>query len=348
MFLPCRPCCGDFCGPGADPKDEGTWVPSGTWYSGVTWTYVPNPGDESGETWFFYGASNSSKPGGGATPEEQQDWGNPCNWWSGKSTPPNDTLSVLRALKDRATRFPPPSAVVHFYTPVTTSSVGPQTIKAGYFWSGSVTPIGPVASLIGESTLTATGTVYGVSTGFIFRNTNSSYLAGNIEESTINGGATFFRYTENSSNSVVNDGAVFMLSGSRNSGTVNAGATFLDGAENHGTINGGALFDGSAIGNPPLNYGTVEGGADFVTGINFDYGIVNGGATFSSFSRNHEHGLVNGGAVFNDTSYSLRAVGNFYDTPCSRKFVAHPTDIPTCNGTAPAGCDNVADTCGCG
>jgi hypothetical protein len=345
MFLPCRPCCGDFCGPGTDPKDEGTWVPSGVWPN-VSWSFVPNPGDESGETWFFYGSENSSSLNGPATVEEQQDWGNPCNWWSVKSTAPNITSSIAVNLRDRASRFPPSSAVVHFYSSVTTSRVGPQTIKAGYFWSGAVTVIGPVASLIGNSTLTATGTVYGLSTGTRFSNSNSSFLAGNTEESTINGGATFVGYTTNTSNSVVDGGAVFDFN-ALNSGTVNGGADFFNGGKNYGTINGGALFDGS-IGFAPVNYGIINDGADFIASINWDYATVNGGATFSDFSRNFENGLVNGGAVFNDTSCSRRTVGNFYDTPCSRKFVAHPTDIPTCNGTAPAGCDNVADTCGCG
>ncbi len=79
-------------------------------------------------------------------------------------------------------------------------------------------------------------------------------------------------------------------------------------------------------------------------------GQVNSGAVFNNNSVNGAAGTVNGGATFNDAACSERTVGSFANCPGpnERIFVAHLTDLPTCNGTAPDGCANAADTCGCG
>ena len=435
MFLPCKPCCGDTCGvqdrPYTDPKDEGTWVPSGTWtgVGGVTWTFTPNPGDESGETWFFYGSINSSKPGGGATIAEQRDWGNLCNWYSSKSSTPSSTssLTTTTVLNKRATRLPPTTAVVHIYSPVNATTVGPRTVKNAYFWGSG--------RLAGASELTATSPAHDSNGGAVFNGIASTAMAGTEDGSTVNGGATFNVWSNNGAGAVVNGGAVFnggistdvrgynygVVNGGAvfnrrawNNGTsilysavVNGGAVFNDSSNNRGTVNGAAVFNDAAFNSSQyaeVNDGaeffdssrnrlsaTVNGGAIFWSGSLNEIsatvnggavfhnssknsggsngpGFVNGGATFNDTSENigtvndggtfngssknksigGAVGTVNGGAVFNDSACSERAVGNFLASPCARKWVAHPTDLPTCNGTAPDGCANFNDKCGCG
>jgi len=104
FFWECFPCCQGGCGvadskPRTDPANEGTWTPSGTWDSvgGVTWTFNANPGDDSGETWFFFGSASTSKVGGGATLAERQDWGNP--WQNDKI---GETSAIGTATKPQA------------------------------------------------------------------------------------------------------------------------------------------------------------------------------------------------------------------------------------------------------
>ena len=295
MFLPCLPCCGDDCPddgkPRTNPATEGTWVPSGSWDTSVSWTFVPNTTGSGGETWFFYGSAATSKKGGGASPSEIRDWDNLCNWYSSKTTAPNDISNLPNDLDKRANTFPPSGAIVHFYQQLVIPSPGTKTVQFGYLWSGAL--------LVG-STLSATGTAFDSSAGFIVASNNSGTL---------------------------NNGAKFILTGTNN-GTVNDGAVFLDSSVNSfgDIINGGAEFHDSSE-----NIGTVNGGAEF-----FDTSI------------NNALGTVNGGAIFNDSACSERTTGSFFAVPCTRKFVAHPTDLPTCNGTAPAGCDNASDTCRCG
>jgi hypothetical protein len=257
----------------------------------VSWTFVPNTTGSGGETWFFYGSAATSKKGGGASPSEIRDWDNLCNWYSSKTTAPNDISNLPNDLDKRANTFPPSGAIVHFYQQLVIPSPGTKTVQFGYLWSGAL--------LVG-STLSATGTAFDSSAGFIVASNNSGTL---------------------------NNGAKFILTGTNN-GTVNDGAVFLDSSVNSfgDIINGGAEFHDSSE-----NIGTVNGGAEF-----FDTSI------------NNALGTVNGGAIFNDSACSERTTGSFFAVPCTRKFVAHPTDLPTCNGTAPAGCDNASDTCGCG
>jgi hypothetical protein len=341
----CSPCCG--CGvadgkPRTDPKDEGTWVPSGTWRGagGVTWTFTANPGDESGETWFFYGSPSTSRVGGGATIQEVRDWRNLCNWYSNKTTSPSDTSSLTTVLDKRATRLPPDTAVVHVYSELSTYLNGPETAKNVYFWStGSLffdnaRFLGLGAGL--ESELTATSPAYDSAGGVVFNN-----LFAQVEgDAIINGGATFNNNTLN--NGVVNGGATF--NSSTNAGVVNDGAVFFGTSVNaSSTVNDGATFNDNSVN----DVGTVNGGATFNNNT-LNNGVVNGGATFNDNSVNETTGTVNGGATFNDAACTKRFVGSFFASPCTRKFVAHPTDLPTCNGTAPDGCANAADTCGCG
>lgn len=319
FFFPGCLCCDQGCSiadgkPRTNPANEGTWVPSGTWGTGVTWTFQANPGDDSGETWFFYGSTATSNPGGFATLEQRQDWGNICNWYSSKTTSPSVTSGLPGGFDKRATSLPPESAVVHVYSSVSTSLTGPQTIKSCYVWDG-------VSIVDGE--LTATGQAHDSNGGFVFVDANNF--------GTLNGGATF---TDGSMN-VVNAGS---------SGIVNDGATFLTGAVNDSEVNGAATFYDSSYND---SLGVVNDGAVFNdTATNL--GTINDGAVFNDTSKNTFLGTVNGGAAFNDAACSERTTGNFFATPCTRKFVAHPTDLPTCNGTAPDGCANSADTCGCG
>lgn len=418
----CSPCCGTSnpCGGSksyTDPKDEGTWVPSGSWPS-VTWTFQANPGDESGNTWFFFGSASSSKAGGGATVAERQDWGNLCNWYSASSHSPGTvggTNATTRLIR-RATVLPTSGAIIHVYSTLNTGSA--RTVATAYFHESQLTS---------GSTLTSTTAAHGTTLKTVFLNGSSNsgtitggamfgagasdsdnrnnsgatvndgaeFLQTSRNQGTVSGGFTFKNSTLNDTSGTVNGGGTFSdgaynagtasggatfngtnLSG--NDGTVNGGATFNGNRFNNGTVNNGATFNSNAINNfsgsvngggtfnnASQNYGvvndsatfantssnisgaTVNGGATF-NGDTRNSGTVNGGATFNSTSRNIGIATVNGGATFNDAACSTRIVGSFVATPCTRKFVAHPTDLPTCNGTAPNGCANIGDTCGCG
>ena len=330
----CSPCCGCGVADGkerTDPKDEGTWVPSGTWrgVGGVTWSFTANPGDESGEMWFFYGSSSTSKVGGNASTAEQQDWGNLCNWYSNKLSSPSVTFFSSAEMTKRATRLPPETAVVHVYTSVSTVATGPQTVKAIYFWG--------LGDLLVNSEITTTASAHDSVAGAVFNSLNSG---------TVNNGATFIGPSNNTASGVINDGATFN-DNTFNGGTVNGGATFNGSfCSNSGTVNGGATFnDFTQCFSPGVN-----GGATFNGNSSHVSGVINGGATFNDNSRygfGGSFGNVNDGATFNDAACSTRVVGTS-GPPCTRKFVAHPTDLPTCNGTAPNGCFTPAATCGCG
>lgn len=350
FFFECFPCC-EGCGvadgkPRTDPANEGTWVPSGTWrgVGGVTWSFTANPGDDSGETWFFFGSASTSKVGGGATTAEIQDWWNICNWYSNKTTSPDNNSSLATVLNKRATRLPPETAVVHLYGFVDTSSLGPATVKNSYQWNGR---------FVSTAEVTTTSAAHDGPYGFVFATSNEGVVNGgalfvntiageeNAFGATVNGGAIFYK---GGNYGVLNDSAEF-YGVSQNFGTANGGVDFYDSSDNSfgGIVNGGAVFYDSS-GNAA---GTVNGGATFNDNSN-NSGTVNDGATFNGTSTNQQFATVNGGATFNDSACSTRTVGNFFATPCTRKFVAHPTDLPTCNGTAPDGCANSADTCGCG
>ena len=399
----CSPCCGG-CGvadgkPRTDPKDEGTWMPSGTWrgVGGVTWSFTANPGDESGETWFFYGSASTSRIGGNASIAERQDWYNICNWYSNKTTSPSTTSGLPTAFDKRATRLPPANAVVHIYTTVTTSSQGAATVKTAYGWSGALT--GATLHLSG-SEITTTQAAHDASGGFLFfgpvdtqrfDNFGTVHGGGTFAKwarnwGTINNGAQFFSSTQNFG--TVNDGAEFDGANANNAGgIVNGGATFSGTTSffsrnfNYGTINGGAVFDDYGLNDDTPTVGVVNGGATFndnsgnggtvndgstfnnssvndgtgtvndgstFNNSSVNNGTVNDGSTFNDSSRNGIFGTVNGGATFNGAACSTRTTGDFFATPCTRKFVAHPTDLPTCNGTAPNGCFTPQATCGCG
>ena len=376
VLFPGCPCCGSGCEvadskPRTDPANEGTWVPSGTWRGagGVTWAFTANPGDDSGETWFFYGSASTSKAGGGATGFEQQDWGNICNWYSNKTTSPSTTTGLPSAFDKRAARLPPVDAVVHIYTPVNTFfTVGPQTVQYAYFWA--------LSSFISGSEITSTAAAHDSVRGAVFNDSsiNQGIVNGgavfndsSFNVGTVNGGAVFNDISKNSGSGlvsssnlgIVNGGAVFNDS-SENFAIVNGGAVFNDSSNNLNEVNGGAVFNdtsdnrfsssvngGAVFNDSSDNLGIVNGGAVFNHSSN-NFDTVNGGATFNDSSKHTEFATVNGGAVFNDAACSERKTGSFFSVPCDRKFVAHPTDLPTCNGSAPDGCASSADTCGCG
>ena len=348
---PCSPFCYScqFCDylPRTDPRGEGTWVPSGSWASGdVTWTFSANPGDDSGETWYFYGSLFTSDVF--KTDYDEQDFANPCNWYSSKTTSPSEGGAPFDMDK-RSSTLPPTDAVIHVYSPISTAKSGPVTVKSAFFWENS--------ELTSGSELTTTSTFYdGKGTTF---NDNSA------NRGTINNGATFNDTSDNYG--VVNGGAVFNDNAQNfEPGEVNDGATFNDNAINRNVVNDGATFNddsehalrffavsivngGATFNQTASNSGTVNDGATFNdNSVNTGFGDVNGGATFNDNSTNNEFGTVNDGATFNDSACSKWSIGSFFATPCARKFVTHPTDLPTCNGTAPGGCDNAADTCGCG
>lgn len=214
-----------------------------------------------------------------------------------------------------------------------------------------------------------------VSGGFTFKNNTLNDTSGTVNgggtfsdsaynAGTASGGATFNGTSPSGNDGTVNNGATFNTN-RLNNGTVNGGATFNNAAKNNfgGTVHGGATFnnnsrnfstinDSATFNGTSGNSGTVNGGATFNdTSENSGGGTVNGGAAFNDTSENSGGGTVNGGATFNDAACSrrLQAGGTCTPAPCSRKFVAHPTDLPTCSGTAPTGCANsCAALCGCG
>lgn len=331
LFGACSACCGKSCEVAdgkarTDPKDEGTWVPSGSWPS-VTWTFAPNPGDEGGETWFFFGSAATSKTGGGATVAEQQDWNNICNWYSNNTSQPRFFTTV--SLNKRATRLPPENAVIYVYTPLNTN--GPRVVKSAYFLRPDA--IFGRVGLVAGSDLTTTEAAHGTTMGSVLLHMNNEgtirngaaflgYATGqsgarNLVGAVVNGGA-FFDFRA-SNWGTVNDGGEFRrasfngLNPSR-SATVNGGGLFV-GTVNYDIVNDGAEFDGTTAGESigtTRNGGTVNGGADFISAVN--QAFVNGGAFFSAppgflltnqVGSNQFSGTVNGGAEF--TNYAANA-----------------------------------------
>jgi hypothetical protein len=454
--------------PTTDPKNEGTWVPSGEWRRlaagsllppppdgpGVSWTFSANPGDESGETWFFFGSAATSKTRGSATTQQQRDWGNPCNWYSSKINAPNVLPNASPENFDkRANRLPPVDAVVHIYTTVDTTSVGAVTVKNLYVWRGDVLGAGitttapahdsvsgavfgsistssrgiPKCTITGGATFTGTSehlspgvidgdAVFYNTSGMMYNDPSTGVTGGVVNgnaffyddararNGTINGDASTYGFSsigtctvngdvyayESSrtvpfglsslgpaiisgdvftfDNGAVNgtvDGSATCVDSSSIVGTVASGGEFFDTASNFATINNGAVFndqsknvdtvnDGAVFNHSSANDVTVNGGAVFNdTSSNGRFntgagGVVNGGATFNDSSENKSPSTVNGGAVFNDAACSRRSTGSAFVFPCTRVFVAHPIDLPTCNGTAPTGCDTPLAACGCG
>jgi hypothetical protein len=287
------------------------------------WTFTPNPGNESGNTWFFFGSASTSRAGGNATIAEQQDYGNLCNWYSSKTNTPFSGGSA-QFFDKRATRLPPSDAIIHVYSNLSTVLTGPVTVRSAYFWSGE---------FVQNSTLTATVPAHDSPDG------GSVFFT--LNRGTLNGGATF------------NVPA-------RNFATVNGLATFNGNPDaspssrafNEGTVNGNAIFydnssNWSSFGIP--TNGLVNGFATF-NNTSVNEGTVNGGAVFNDNSVHWETATVNGGAEFNDSACSRRTRGSL-NAPCTRKFVAHPVDDPVCNGTVPTGCEvsgMMIFLCGCG
>lgn len=331
MFIECSPCCLRNCTvidgkPSTDPKNEGTWVPSGKWRSGsgsadeIVWDFIPNPGDESGNTWFFFGSRLTSAAGGRATVAEQQDYGNLCNWYSSKINTPYSS-GAAQFFDKRANRLPPSDAIIHVYSNLSTVLTGPVTVRSAYFWSGE---------FLQNSILTATAPAHDSPDG--------GSVVFSLNRGTLNGGATFNNPAGNVA--TVNGVATFNSRGNDfpffsafNTGTVNGNAIFYDNSLNwssfgptNGLVNGFATFNDNSI----------------------NEGIVNAGAVFNDNAIHWGTATVNGGATFNDAACSRQAIGSFYAVPCTRKFVAHPTDLPTCNGTAPNGCFTPPADCGCG
>jgi hypothetical protein len=369
----CSPCCGSVgCGvadgkPRTDPATEGVWTPSGTWFGGgVTWTYSATPSTTDGGTWFFYGSASTSKVGGGASTAEQEDWGNICNWYSNKTTSPNSTTSLALVLDKRATRLPPADAIVHVYSPIDTASISSPTVKNIYVWrertksTFEVTTTDPAHdSVYGAVWLAA---VFSPNLGRHNGTLNGgAYFVTGQNEGIINGGAHFRSITAiNAAGGTVNGGADF-YSDASNAGVVNGGASFFGNSGttgNTGVVNDGATFyDSTLNGSTQSSDGTVNDGATFYDN-SINTGSVNGGATFydSAESLDLAWTLISGGSTFYDSSCTRIRVGTwsaFPTPPCTRQFLvqdSNGTYLPTCNGTAVAGCDAGAEfaLCGCG
>jgi hypothetical protein len=322
---------------------------------------VPNTSGSGGETWFFYGSDATSRTGGGASTAEQTDFNNICNWYSNKTTEPSDTFGLATELDKRATAFPNSNSIIHFYSPVDAATFpsGGLTVKTAYFWrvpfrgtiTGTNATLGPgsCAVVIWEVGVFANlGTINGGGMFISSRNDTSGSLVG-----TVNGGAVFLLSGRNTG--IVNGGAIFksinFTCGNFTGGVVNGGAEFFLNTQNGGgTVNGGADFYGNSKNDDdpssPFTVGVVNDGAVFFDTSSND-ATVSDGAEFYDSSQNLVNGTVNGGAVFNDLACSRRFTGSV-GPPCTKVFVAHPTDLPTCNGTATSACADPSAFCGCG
>jgi hypothetical protein len=383
----CSPCCTHGDCPGnrevTDPKDEGNWVPSGEWPN-VTWTFVSNPGDESGEMWFFYGSQLSSGTGiTSPTDPRITDWNNICNWYS--TGTPDRTISIDQGMTangpflTRAARLPDENATVHIYSAVSTASGPPPQVQRAYFWQ---TDRGSnLVSLIAGSTLVTTGVVHNVPCGVLF-------IRGASNAGEIYGGAAFSSavgsprivFSLGTNTGKINGGAVFGLWGQVNpsvfgveqdrgrndiTGIVNGGAVFNGQSDNFGVVNDGAVFNHRSqeqSGNVLPLSGGIFGGAVFNHyARNASFGIevgIQGGALFFDFSENL--GDVFGGAQFFDNSRNgqngtVTGGATFNDDACSTAvfgtppyFGTSPTEPPVCNGTAPPRSATPTPTCGCG
>lgn len=122
-----------------------------------------------------------------------------------------------------------------------------------------------------------------------------------VNHSTINGGATFVRGSENAG---YVEGFGLLQSGSINYGLINGGANLWIGCTNKGYIKsnayfldsdngaGGVVFDDVLFENSRnLNEGTISGNASFINN-SFNYGLVVGTAFFDESSYNY--GIVSG------------------------------------------------------
>jgi hypothetical protein len=330
--------------------DEGTWSPPlGEWEDtsligeagsvrhgagllAENWTFATREEAGPGSTWFFYGSPGTSlaDPGfQGASVEQQQDWGNLCNWYSFKSTAPEAGRSNVGAsLLRRATRLPDENATVHIYSTVSTANVGPQTVRRAYFWAG-----GDVTySASPQCDVTCTGTIEGITSaacGAVFYN--------RINLGRIAGGAAFFGTralfgaADPPDNRVICNGGNGTAPNYNNStGEIVGDALFCGNAQNLASVTGTAYFYGRRAVNgiravDVIGLGYVSNGAVFWGGNNI--GIVDGGAVFrfwsgttliggvtgnqqSFFPNPVRVGLVNGGAVFLDNTANS---GNVYD-----------------------------------
>lgn len=306
----CSRCCG--CGgskEATDPKDEGNWIPSGTLGypstdkdygfgestpTNVEWTFAPNPGDDSGETWYFYGSQDTSRNGGSATVDEQVDWNNLCNWYSRRSVAPtilqpDQTNSNPAVFTHRANRLPPENAVVHIYSPVATHLSGPVTVKTAWLWGyGRASRDRPLQITTTHAPLDSPGGLVAYTL---------PYSGGFADGSEINGGAFLARMRINVGATI--NGSTKLVS-CRNAGTVNGPVElylthpyFNSDLGNYGTINGPALFVTSSN-----ESGTVNGDCELFNSYNGYYassGVINGSASFHESSNS---GTVNGDATF--------------------------------------------------
>lgn len=380
----CSQCC-EQCGRSyerSDPADEGTWIPSGSWKTGVTWAWQPSDGSGSGNTWYFYGSAATTTTADN-TGSATRRWSNLCNWWSFNPRQDPTTFTAgggafPAANAKRATRLPDENSVVFILTPVDTSQVtgGGVTVKTAYFYStlfaGSLATTQSVLDSTGGAIFSTTAVQQGNNSGTINGGATFTRVPGVVEKAinsgTVNGGAAFFvgdnngtvnggasLHTTSTNSGTVNGGGTFNDS-ARNALTVSGGATFNGGSSNTGTVGGGGTFNGMAVNglvgvvnnagtftNASRNEGTVNGGATF-SGTAKNSWVVNGGATFDGSATNEVGGTVNGGATFNGDSCSSRV--SFING--QNVFAAHPTDAATCNTTKPTFANRVTQTCGCG
>lgn len=287
MFLPCMPCCGVGCAvadgkPRADPGSQGVWEPSGTWRTGVTWTFNASA---TSNVYYFYGSSTTSDPSGSATYAQITDWNNLCNWYVSKTTTPASQASLTAVLDKRARSLPPSDAIVHAFTDIDTSTGNAECAEI-YIWA---------RNLLAGSQITTTGNAFdSASCGSVFIRTST--------RTSLNYGTVY-------------GGAAFISGGNQSGGTVHGGGRFIRGtisagAGNSGIVNGGCVFDGGGTGNNTI----VNGDSTFTGDSSFNlssrnYGTVNGNASFYNAGYNYS-GTINGTASFHGVGINLGASRN--------------------------------------
>lgn len=343
---PCSPCCsGTGCSndgkPITDPKDEGTWIPSGEWPD-VTWEYQANPGDASGNTWYFFGSPETSGDPPFVSVEAQESIFNLCNWYShiegGPAVAPRDflgpppaepepgsTLAEYRAemrarLTRRANRLPPPGAIIHFYSNASSGVVvHTQLVNHAYLWGAA--RIGERITMVGQSAAHGTTFSFVLAGPFSIRDEILVGFSTPRNSGTLRGGALFIRSFNgriSSSHSFprVFDGATFRQS--FNDGSVSGSATRavrFEAGGNYGFASVNNALPAVFV-NSSTNRGYVTGNAEFYESRTT--GEVDGNAWFYSYQESKiQSGVIEGNAFFygeNIVRSIVHGIATFFDT----------------------------------
>jgi hypothetical protein len=205
----------------------------------------------------------------------------------------------------------------------TGAGAGALTVNNASNLTGTISVTGQISgdgsSSLGNTTISAGGSVATSSVSFVGTVTNSGTIgpnnavAGKITNSgTINTGGGTFSFNASSTNSGTVNGSAILSASSTNSGTITGDATFDAYTAVSGTVNfsGATVFSGT---------GYVNGTIYDLTGINeintwvfngssINGGILKGDAVFNDSSKNATSSIVIGNAEFRGTSLNQGTV----------------------------------------